>query len=241
MIYPHIAQLGRLSAMEKVGVRAISKALRPPKPPKLPPVAGRAGASGLVLPDPPKLPAGPSPLPAGSPTDIPRIRQRHNVGKVTTSSGELSPNLKRLADKMGIPHDEYINILRGYNVAAMPTSKQIRSALLGGGATIGAVGGAAYLENATEKTRTVEDATRAVNEGTPMGPASDWPAFDRATGRPPLPRPPSVMNTLSDVFSGRRNRQMTDGLRRLLEGMRNTTSPGPAGVPFKRHQDYPVP
>jgi len=39
MIYPHIAQLGRWAAMEKVGQRAVAKALagvKPPKPPRVP-------------------------------------------------------------------------------------------------------------------------------------------------------------------------------------------------------------
>jgi len=38
MNYPHIAQLGRLAAMEKMGQRAVSKALSGVKPPKLPKV-----------------------------------------------------------------------------------------------------------------------------------------------------------------------------------------------------------
>jgi len=161
--YHKIAQLGRLSAMEKVGVRAAVKALGGtpvPKPVKL----SDAVVKGSSKPHLDQLkPAGPSPLPAGSPMDIPRIRQRHNVGKVTTMSGELKPELKVLADRMGIPHDEYLTMLKGYTAITPATAKEIRSALLGGGATIGAIGGAAYMGKADWEPRdTVGKAQEAI-------------------------------------------------------------------------------
>ena len=74
---------------------------------------------------------------------------------LTSKPGTLRPELKNLANRYGIPEDEYLNIMRGqWQHSPLPgvqraglnvTPKQIQSALGGAAATAGAVSAGALL------------------------------------------------------------------------------------------------
>jgi len=90
--------------------------------------------------------------------------------------GRLRPDLERLAKRYGIPHDQYLNILKGDKpLGTRPLTqrgqydpKKIRSAILGAGATVGAVGGGAALSSGYgpggEKSNEIIDKVRGLAE-----------------------------------------------------------------------------
>jgi hypothetical protein len=116
----------------------------------------------------------PSKPPTISPTAQSTLKARSAFPDTyTSSSGDLSPDLKRLADKMDIPHDEYLNTLRGHLPGSILPSSQrmkmpaatpdkIRSALLGTAATIGTVGGLSMVPDTRPQTDTANDAAPKV-------------------------------------------------------------------------------
>ena len=86
---------------------------------------------------------------------LPKPPKRYTPkGPLTSGSGELRPGLKRIADQLGIPPDEYLNIMRGHMPGSILPSAQrtqmpaatpdsVRSAVGAGLGTAGAVGGGA--------------------------------------------------------------------------------------------------
>ena len=80
----------------------------------------------------------------------PKVKPYVPKSPLTSKPGTLRPELKNIADKLGIPEDEYLNIMRGHlqhsplpgaqRAGLNATPKQIRSALGGAAATAGGLG-----------------------------------------------------------------------------------------------------